>query len=102
MAKLIKRDGKIVEFDKQKIVVAILKAMKYGSGIMNEEVAYLVADDIEKVATKEEEILRFEELLAMHKSTFNTQDVEFFAPQVLQPQNLLSEQGKTIFYPQVA
>lgn len=30
-------------------------------------------------ATKEEEILRFEELLAMHKSTFNTQDVEFFS-----------------------
>lgn len=59
MAKLIKRDGKIVEFDKQKIIKAVLKSMKYGSGIVNEQVAYLVADDIEKVATKEEEITIF-------------------------------------------
>ncbi|MGL6105040.1 ATP cone domain-containing protein [Romboutsia sp.] len=31
--KIIKRDGKPVEFNKDKIENAILKAMKYGSGI---------------------------------------------------------------------
>ena len=31
---IIKRDGSKVEFDKSKIKNAILKAMKYGSGIM--------------------------------------------------------------------
>ena len=30
---IIKRDGSIAEFDKTKIENAILKAMKYGSGI---------------------------------------------------------------------
>ncbi|WP_413626798.1 ATP cone domain-containing protein, partial [Fusobacterium ulcerans] len=30
---IIKRDGKVVKFDKHKIENAILKAMKYGSGV---------------------------------------------------------------------
>ena len=60
ITKVVKRDGKIVVFDKQKITKAVLKAMKYGSGIVNEKVAYLIADDIEKVATKEGKITIFE------------------------------------------
>ena len=30
---VIKRDNTMVEFDKSKIEIAILKAMKYGSGV---------------------------------------------------------------------
>ena len=45
--KVIKRDGSIVEFDKTKIENAILKAMKYGSGVINEEVANKIAKEIE-------------------------------------------------------
>lgn len=45
--KVIKRDGNIVEFDKTKIENAILKAMKYGSGVINEDVAHKIAKEIE-------------------------------------------------------
>lgn len=44
---IIKRDGSVVEFDKTKIENAILKAMKYGSGIYEEEMAKEIADEIE-------------------------------------------------------
>ncbi|RDY23331.1 anaerobic ribonucleoside-triphosphate reductase [Romboutsia maritimum] len=44
---IIKRDGSIVEFDKEKIESAILKAMKYGSGIYEEDVAKKIATEIE-------------------------------------------------------
>ncbi|MBC5997254.1 anaerobic ribonucleoside-triphosphate reductase [Romboutsia ilealis] len=44
---IIKRDGNSVEFDKFKIKNAILKAMKYGSGIYNEEIANKISTDIE-------------------------------------------------------
>lgn len=44
---IIKRDGSIVKFDKTKIENAILKAMKYGSGIYEEEMAKEIADEIE-------------------------------------------------------
>ena len=46
---IIKRDGSKVEFDKSKIKNAILKAMKYGSGIMEQEIASDIADEIEKL-----------------------------------------------------
>ena len=36
---VIKRDGRQVQFDASKIEIAILKAMRYGSGIVNEELA---------------------------------------------------------------
>ena len=36
---VIKRDGRHAEFDRTKIEQAILKAMKYGSGIVNEKLA---------------------------------------------------------------
>ena len=44
---IIKRDGSIVKFNKCKIEDAILKAMKYGSGIYEEEIAKKIADEIE-------------------------------------------------------
>ncbi|MGL4801878.1 MAG: anaerobic ribonucleoside-triphosphate reductase [Cetobacterium sp.] len=43
--KVIKRDGSIVAFDKSKIENAILRAMKYGSGIVDNEVAKSIAND---------------------------------------------------------
>lgn len=50
---IIKRDGSKVEFDKSKIRNAILKAMKYGSGIMEQEIANDIADEIEKLYLQE-------------------------------------------------
>ena len=42
-----KRDGRLVPFDKEKIYNAILKAMKYGSGIVKEKIALNIATEIE-------------------------------------------------------
>ena len=42
---VIKRDGSIVPFDKTKVEEAILKAMKYGSGILKPELAELIAEE---------------------------------------------------------
>ena len=44
---IIKRDGSIVEFNKYKIEDAIIKAMKYGSGIYEEEIAKKISEEIE-------------------------------------------------------
>ena len=46
---IIKRDGKIVKFDKNKIENAILKSMKYGSGVYIPEIAKEIAIDIESI-----------------------------------------------------
>ena len=45
---IIKRNGNAVKFDKEKIKHAILKAMKYGSGIYEEEIAEKIANEIEE------------------------------------------------------
>lgn len=45
---VIKRDGTMVAFDKNKIVEAILKAMKYGSGIVDIKLATDIAESIEE------------------------------------------------------
>jgi len=45
--KITKRNGIPTEFNKQKIEDAILKAMKYGSGIVKEEIAKAIAEQIE-------------------------------------------------------
>ena len=50
--KVIKRDGSIADFNKTKIENAILKAMKYGSGIVNKDVAKIIADESEIKFTK--------------------------------------------------
>lgn len=42
-----KRNGDIVPFNKEKISIAILKAMKYGSGIEKEKIANDIANEIE-------------------------------------------------------
>lgn len=47
MIKVIKRNGEVVEFNKEKIEVAILKAMKYGSGLVDEQLAKSIAKEIE-------------------------------------------------------
>lgn len=46
---IIKRNGSIVRFDKEKIENAILKAMKYGSGIYEEDIAKKIATEIESI-----------------------------------------------------
>ncbi|MCL1949959.1 MAG: anaerobic ribonucleoside-triphosphate reductase [Turicibacter sp.] len=46
MREIIKRDGSRVGFDEQKIYNAIMKAMKFGSGVIDEKVAAAIADDI--------------------------------------------------------
>ena len=46
---IIKRDGSKAEFDKLKIDNAILKAMKYGSGVLEEDIAKDIAEEIEKI-----------------------------------------------------
>ncbi len=46
---IIKRDGSKAEFDKLKIENAILKAMKYGSGVLEEDIAKDISEEIEKV-----------------------------------------------------
>ena len=47
--KIIKRDGSVDKFNIEKIENAILKAMKYGSGIYVPEIAKAIAEDIEKI-----------------------------------------------------
>ena len=44
---VIKRNNKIVDFDRSKIEIAILKAMKYGSGIYDKDIAIKIANEIE-------------------------------------------------------
>lgn len=53
---IIKRDGRIVDFDKEKIKKAILKAMKYGSGIVKEKIAFDIANEIENELSNLENI----------------------------------------------
>lgn len=64
MLDVIKRDGSKAPFDVSKISEAILKAMRYGSGIVNEKIAYDVAKEIEEVyinSGQTPSILRIEE-----------------------------------------
>lgn len=46
MREVIKRDGSHVAFDESKIYQAILKAMKYGSGVIDKEIAEKIAHEI--------------------------------------------------------
>ena len=59
---IIKRDGKKVEFDKNKIEKAILKAMKYGSGIIRRDTAKSIADYIEKSLSEDNAIPTVEQV----------------------------------------
>ncbi len=44
--KVVKRDNSVVDFDASKIESAILKAMKYGSGVVKEDIASGIANEI--------------------------------------------------------
>lgn len=61
MSKVIKRDASVIDFNKHKISAAILKAMKNGSGIVEERIAYQVEDEIEQ-ETKEQEFVDIYEI----------------------------------------
>ena len=50
--RILKRNNEATKFEESKIENAILKAMKYGSGIYNEELAKKIATEI-KEATKQ-------------------------------------------------
>ena len=73
----IKRNGELVEFDKEKIYNAIMKAMKYGSGNVNSHVAMNIASKAEQELSKKERLtiseienFIYEELIARkHKYT---------------------------------
>lgn len=56
MVKVIKRDCTLVDFQKDKISNAILKAMKNGSGIVKEKIATDIADEIYECCKEKEEI----------------------------------------------
>ena len=56
MIQVIKRDCTEVDFDKNKIYNAILKAMKNGSGIVKEKIAADIASEIENECSDLEEI----------------------------------------------
>ena len=47
---IIKRDGSKTKFDKKKIFDAIMKSMKYGSGEVDESVAKMISEDIERIS----------------------------------------------------
>lgn len=51
-----KRDGRKVEFNKNKIKIAVLKAMKSGSGNIKESIADAIADEISDEISMREEI----------------------------------------------
>ena len=45
---IVKRDGSEVKFDKEKIKIAVEKAMKYGTGIYLPKIASIIANDSEE------------------------------------------------------
>ena len=53
--KVIKRDCTEVDFDKNKISIAILKAMKNGSGIVKPKIAEDIANEIEEECRKKDD-----------------------------------------------
>ena len=68
---VVKRDGHIVPFDKEKISIAILKAMKYGSSIKKEKIANDIANeieeelkDVEKISISDIETLVYNKLIS--------------------------------------
>ncbi|MDO4594626.1 MAG: anaerobic ribonucleoside-triphosphate reductase [Tissierellia bacterium] len=67
MVKIIKRNGEKREFDKQKIVNAIEKAMKSPNGVFVEGEAYEIASEIEKYAKSIGEISIYD----IEKEVFN-------------------------------
>lgn len=66
--KIIKRDCSEVEFDKRKISKAIMDAMKNGSGIIEKQIAYDIADEIESETKQSEDLSIYDiELMVFNK-----------------------------------
>lgn len=66
--KIIKRDCSEVEFDKSKISKAIMDAMKNGSGIIENQIAYDIADEIETETKQSEDLSIYDiELMVFDK-----------------------------------
>ena len=66
--KVVKRDGQIVNFDTTKIENAILKAMRYGSGMVDKVLAEVIAKEIEsnvwgRISIREIEIIVYNKLV---------------------------------------
>ena len=68
---VVKRNGKVVPFNKEKINTAIIKAMRYGSGVEKEKIANDIANEIEaelqdikEVAISEIENLVYNKLIS--------------------------------------
>lgn len=71
MVKVVKRDCTEVDFSKEKISTAILKAMKNGSGIIKHKIAYDIANEIyeenkdrEEIGISEIELLVYDKLIS--------------------------------------
>ena len=62
MIQVIKRDGRKVEFDKEKIVNAILKAMNDVNRV-NNDLAYRIANDISKIDKGELDVEEIQDLV---------------------------------------
>ncbi len=60
---VVKRNNRVVQFDRVKIYEAIMKAMKYGSGIIDKGIAEDIAEEIEEEAGKQIEISAIEALV---------------------------------------
>ena len=54
--KVIKRNGSKVDFDPSKIELAILKAMRYGSGVVDEKCAKDISFEIHEEHQGDEDI----------------------------------------------
>ena len=76
---IIKRNGEMAIFDKEKIVNAIVKAMKYGSGIYQEDIAIKIADEIEEFAIYSEKALTVEKVETMVYDKLIKHDCELTA-----------------------
>lgn len=63
--KVIKRDCTEVDFDKNKISVAILKAMKNGSGIVKPKIAEDIANEIEEECRKKDDSIYISDIELM-------------------------------------
>lgn len=78
--RVIKRDGQIVNFEATKIENAILKAMLYGSGVIDKVLAELIAKEIEnnvwdRISIREIEIIVYKKLIENgHEATANAYD----------------------------
>ncbi len=58
-----KRTGELVPFNKEKIYLAIMKSMKQGSGLVREDVANLIGDEIENEIDSSSKIAEIEALV---------------------------------------